>query len=351
MFIKNLRIYSRTLFRDVFSKLLYITHLTHPSYTHKHYLTIVTFHRVLPQSYLESYPLKEIAVTPEELEWFLSFFLKHFQCGSLSETISLWNSEKEKIQYPLLAITFDDGQLDNFLYAKPILEAAGIHATFFVPVENINNNQLIWHDRFAYTILTLLNQDTTLAHQLLNQFNVTVEKTEKESAIKNIIEQAKLLSSEERLLLLKHIEDSIYDFPQPSWDGMMSWEQLQKLIDKGHEIGSHSMSHAILPLCNNTQLEYEIKTSRHYLQKHLNVPVHSFCYPNGNYDYRTLKMVQQAGYHQAVTTDWGPNNTNAFPLTLSRCDIQSKRNKKRTGKLSSSRLAWRLSTFHPKVKT
>ncbi len=337
----------RSFIRDIVGDLLYASGITNPSYAADGYFSVITFHRVLPEAQLKSYPMAGIAITPDELTWFMNFFLQHFICGPLSESLARW-STGEKTKHPLLAITFDDGQLDNFLYAKPVLDKFGVRASFFVVVDGIEHNDILWYNRFAYAILRFYEQDAKAVHELLHEFNLVTTETPHNIAI-NLVEQLKTLTSEERLAWVKRIENAIGGAVRPNWEGMMNWAQLRKLAHDGHEIGSHSMSHPILPFCSDTELIYEVENSRRVIQEHLNIPVESFCYPNGDYDKRILKAVQQAGYHQAVTTQWGQNQAEVSPFMLQRCDIQSQHTCSRKGSLSTSRLAWRLSRFYPRL--
>ncbi|NJO15305.1 MAG: polysaccharide deacetylase family protein [Thioploca sp.] len=338
----------RPLIRDMVGELLYKTGLTKPAQEGNHYFTIVTFHRVLPENQLKSYPLAEIAVTPEELTWFIKVLVTYFICGPLAENLARWQNG-EVTKRPLLAITFDDGQLDNFLHAKPILEAAGIRASFFVVVNSVEFNEMLWPDRLAYALSRSFEQDIKTTYQRLNQLGIATTAATSHQLILNVVEQAKTLTSTQRSGWLSLLEDAVGGPVCPTWDGMMSWKQLQELVQSGHEIGSHSMSHPILPQCSEDQLINEVNQSRQILQARLAIPVESFCYPNGNYDARTLTALQQAGYRQAVTTQWGPNKWGTSLFTLRRCDIQSQHSRSRTGHLSVSRLTWRLSRFHPPV--
>jgi len=317
----------RSFIRDLAGDLLYATGITQPSKRIKdHPFSIVTFHRVLPAELLKSYPINGIAVTPDEFAWFVKIFKKHFICGTLSENFARWQAG-EITERPLLSITFDDGQLDNFLYAQPILKAAKIPATFFAVTNGVEYNETLWYDRLAYA---------------------AVKSGKSHEVAINMVELAKSVNAGERLNLVQKFEKEAGGLARPDWDGMMNWQQLAELTQDGHEIGCHSMTHPILPLCNDTSLQDEIVLSRKILQENLNTPITSFCYPNGDGDKRTISLVEEAGYSQAVTTKWGQNKHGNSAFMLKRFDIQSQTSRSRKGDLSESRLAWRLSPFFPK---
>jgi len=135
------------------------------------------------------------------------------------------------------------------------------------------------------------------------------------------VERAKQLTESERTRLTCALESAQGGPCHPDWAGLMSWEQVRELHRLGHEVGSHSMTHPLLPGCTAQQIRDEIHRSRERLQQETGAPVASFCYPNGSYDARCLSEVQAAGYECSVTTRWGLNRRDAQPHELLRCDM------------------------------
>jgi peptidoglycan/xylan/chitin deacetylase (PgdA/CDA1 family) len=328
--------------RDLAAALLLRTGLTRPARAAAGRLTVVTFHRVLPAALLRDYPLPEIAVTVEELAWFVGFFREHYSCGTLAETHARWVAGQRPAR-PLLAITFDDGQLDNLEHAVPVLERAGLRATFFAPLDAVDGNAPLWHDRLGYAAGQLLRRDRGRALRLFAKLGPTVEDDHRH--LLATMERTKRLAPEARLAFVAQVEAALGEPPRPAWDGLMSWDQLRGLAGAGHEVGSHSFSHAILPLVDDAQLEREVAGSRRRLEAELGRPCESFCYPNGDCDDRVAEAVRRAGYRRAVTTTWGANGPEADAVRLRRCDMQGARARTRGGALSPARLAMRL---HPR---
>ena len=143
--------------RDRVSQLLYLTGVTSPEWRGRGRFSIVTFHRVLPDAERQAYPFPGLAVTPEEFDSFLTYFTEHFDCGTLATQHERYMSG-EITARPLLAITFDDAQHDNYINARPLLAQHQIKASFFVPVEAVERQELLWHDRLGFAILHLLKQ-------------------------------------------------------------------------------------------------------------------------------------------------------------------------------------------------
>lgn len=329
---------SKPIARDLISRLLYVSGVTQPDRTARGQLTIVTFHRVLPQALRAQYPLSGLVATPEELVGCLNFFTQHFVCGTLRDMAEA-HASGHAAQSPRLAVTFDDGQRDSFVFARPLLEERGLRASFFVPVEAIGTGKLLWHDRLAYAVFDWYRNGSAQASSVLNLPPLISPY----AAAQSVVDRAKTMSNSARLAWISEIEERCQGATRPQWDGMMTWDQIRALHRAGHEIGSHSMTHQILTPCSDAELEYEVRESRDALARQLDTAPVTFCYPNGDHDDRTVNVVRRAGYRWGVTTRWGLNSRSAAPLALHRIDIDTTRVRTRRGNFHPAQLAWRLS--------
>jgi peptidoglycan/xylan/chitin deacetylase (PgdA/CDA1 family) len=335
----------RALVRDLAAVLLYRTGVTRPGRTRAARVAIVTFHRVLPPAELARYPSPGIAVTPDELAWFLDFFAAHFACGTLRATMDRFGAG-DAHDRPLLAVTFDDGQRDNHRYARPVLAAAGVNASFFVVARAAEGNEPLWHDRLGFALQAWVERAPDSARAFVRRIGVD-DREAPSRWIGAAIERTKALGPGDIADRVAEAEAAVGGPAVPAWDGMMSWAELRQMAADGHEIGSHSLSHPILPLCDDVRLREETAGSRGQLEAALGTRVDSFCFPNGDHDDRVVAAVAAAGYRYAVTTTWGGNDRSTSPLRLRRCDIQGATSRAASGRLSAARLAWRLSGLHP----
>lgn len=330
--------------RDIVSKILYLTKITHPRNRHRDRLLIATFHRVLPEHERKQYPYPALVVTPEELHWLLIYFKKNYTCGHLSEIHSRYSS-RERPKKPFLAITFDDGQLDNYRYAKPVLDEFNIKASFFIPVKHIEDSTFIWHDHLGFAVLnaTKTEKDKKALQAILLEHGIVIESGRWTSAI---VKQSMRMMPDDRNVLIDKV-NAVAKANIPEWARLMEWEHIKRLADDGHEIGSHTMTHPLLPQCNDSELEFELFESKNILEHRVNKTIDSFCYPNGDHDQRTINAVQKAGYQRAITTCWGANKLLDNIHTLKRCDIDASRVRNISQQLSEEIIALRLSGLHP----
>jgi hypothetical protein len=105
----------------------------------------------------------------------------------------------------------------------------------------------------------------------------------------------------------------------------MDWRELADLAAAGHEIGSHSMTHELLPQLDDNGLRYEVAQSREVIEKQIARPVQAFCYPNGEADDRVVRAVRAAGYCCAVTVQRGVNEHTCDDHRLRRWFIHENR--------------------------
>jgi peptidoglycan/xylan/chitin deacetylase (PgdA/CDA1 family) len=71
----------------------------------------------------------------------------------------------------------------------------------------------------------------------------------------------------------------------------MSLAQLHSMQDAGHEIGSHTVSHADLTTLDETKLGHELLDSKKLLQNEFKAPVNDFTSPYGSYNKHTLETI------------------------------------------------------------
>jgi peptidoglycan/xylan/chitin deacetylase (PgdA/CDA1 family) len=106
---------------------------------------------------------------------------------------------------------------------------------------------------------------------------------------------------------------------QNEWDDgprldLLDGDGVRAVAAAGHEIGSHTLTHARLAGADATTLEREVAGSRHVLEEVLQADVPGFCYPWGAFDEAASEAARAAGYdHACVTGDYLPGHRFALP--------------------------------------
>ncbi len=328
--------------RDLGAPLLFALGATRPALSARGKLTIATFHRVLPEADLAAAPLPGLCVTPRFLDGALAFFARHFRCLTVSEA---WRAQAAGAQRgrPLLAITFDDGRADGFEHARPLLAKHGVPATFYIPAGAVESREPLWPDALALEVRALAARGSTGRDRLGEIFATpTPPRTPDADLPKLAANLAKGWPAARIALALSRLRLASGGARIPDWERPMSWDELTALARDGHELGSHSLTHAILLRECVPDYAAEVAGSKRHLEHKLGVRVASFCYPSGLYDAATLAAVEAAGYESAVTTIPGVNRAGAAPFELRRVDVVGALNATRSGDAAHALLAWRL---------
>ena len=295
-------------------------------------LTILCYHRILPEAEKQKYFCPDLVVTPEAFRVHCATVAEHYRVLPMTEAVGMLRAGGSS--RPLLAMTFDDGYVDNLEYAAPLLEEHGIRGTFY-PVAGLLGSALPpWYDVTARCVQQLHARGE--GTDLQGRPTATIAEGAHATAV---VEAAKDLSSEARHTMVEYLLERLGQAPDfHPRDGIMSAAQLRTLVDTGHEVGSHSVAHEILPLLTAEALAGEIQDSRELLRSALGKDIASFCYPNGDFDERTLSLVAESGYDHAVTTIDGDNAPGEPPFTLRRRFIHEGRLAKASGEASATLL-------------
>jgi peptidoglycan/xylan/chitin deacetylase (PgdA/CDA1 family) len=228
---------------------------------------------------------------------------------------------KREIPPRLAAITIDDGYLDAYEIAFPILRKHRAPATVFVVTEFVEGTTWLWTDKPRYLTAAALPQPFEIGiegHKLRLELNGDASRAVAaglfNAALKPLPEEARDAAIER---LAFELGVKLPERP-PAVYSAINWRQAREMADAGVEIGSHTLTHPILTGLDDDRLREEVARSRDRIQTALGRKVETFCYPNGDYDLRTQREVARAGYECAVTTDVGLNNGRNDPLALRR---------------------------------
>lgn len=85
-------------------------------------------------------------------------------------------------------------------------------------------------------------------------------------------------------------------------DRYLNWKDVERLVNSGMGIGSHTHTHKALTTRPPEELETELRLSRKLIQQEIGVRSIPFAYPFGDFDRRVSEQVRRSGYDCAVST-------------------------------------------------
>lgn len=101
-------------------------------------------------------------------------------------------------------------------------------------------------------------------------------------------------------------------------EGYINWEQAKTLRDAGWDIQPHGMTHPSLPKLKPEEQAYQIAEAKKQIEAQLGTTVDVFCYPYGQYNEHTLRILADEGFRYAFTIDQGKTTSAQHPYKLKR---------------------------------
>jgi peptidoglycan/xylan/chitin deacetylase (PgdA/CDA1 family) len=262
-------------------------------------LTVLIFHRVLPSPD----PLRPSEPDVQEFEAKMSCVSRWFNVLPLADAVR-GLSTGDLPECPL-SITFDDGYLDNYTLALPILTRLGLHATFFVASGFLDGGRM-WNDTVIEAIRAHRAGILDLRKLGLQQYR-TGTTAERREAIHQLVSELMYRPADERTNLATAIA-ALTGARLPE-DLMMTSQHVAALHRHGMAVGAHTVTHPILLGLSAAKARDEIAASKAHLERITQAPVTLFAYPKGvparDYGREHVAMVRDLGFKAAVSTAWG----------------------------------------------
>ena len=229
---------------------------------------------------------------------------------------------------PLCALTFDDGWVDFYKYAHPILHSHAVPAMVFLPTDFIGTNRWFWTDRLGFLLdrLTQVNEFSQLVSANPNRLLVELTQTKgsREERLENMIALLKRHHPIQIESALTELAAALGADVMPAERAFLNWGEVREMFASGLiTFGSHTASHPLLTNVSDECAWQELTKSKDALIREgvVDCKCLSFSYPNGNFSTTLSRMAQEAGYHLAVVTQRGWHKIGANPYTIQRIGI------------------------------
>lgn len=241
----------------------------------------------------------------DEFERHIVFLTKHFRITSVQETY-----EKRDGDERLCAITFDDGQKDQYKNAVPILKKYGVTATFF-PITSTFEGKLppahaLQSIRAHAPVLDLV----VLFERFFPGRRVPREKRIYDRWLNDDILTANMKGTIGMLPVEEQDAFFAYLFQLFGIDEKTRAEELfmnrgdiRDLHAQGFSIGNHTHRHYLLDSVSGDALRADLEASQRILGELCGERPIVFSYPHGRYTDTAIDVLQEAGFRYAVTIE------------------------------------------------
>lgn len=251
---------------------------------------ILLYHRIVP----DDTPRKLLEMLGGELvtqrifSQQLSWVAKRYQFVDLDTLLA----DRDQAT-PLATVTFDDGMVDNYSMALPILRQLSIPSTIFVISGSIGQREGMHHHRVA-------RWAATDGLETVRSVVAGISKPRGQlQAVLTWLAQTPQTQRDELFPPSAGASDS---------DRFLNADEIGKLTQAGVSIQSHTVSHTPLSRMTDQALEEELTISKNELQALTQREVKYLAYPIGrdaDMDARSAPGARKAGYVAAFTAKPG----------------------------------------------
>ena len=249
----------------------------------RRHLTILTYHRIGNPAPDFPFDPGVFSVTPEEFERELRYLGQCLDVLSIAE-LAAGLREPERLPERPALITFDDGYLDNYQVAFPLLRAARLPACFFLATGIVGSSGIPWWDQVACCM------KHSRAGKISSPFPADPQPFElametRSAATARFLRNLKRVPWPCALESLAHLRketgvDPAHHAPAPLF---MSWDQAREMAAGGMDLGGHTRLHPILGnVADPEHLQEEIARCYTDLVRETELSPLAFAYPVGS---------------------------------------------------------------------
>ncbi|HYQ71555.1 MAG TPA: polysaccharide deacetylase family protein [Gammaproteobacteria bacterium] len=236
----------------------------------------------------------------------VDYLSRHFNVMRMDQVLEAITNHPADLKNAAV-ITVDDGYLDFYEIAFPVLREAGLPATLFLTTRFVDGDFWLWPDQLRYILehsefiepLTIpglelhagSRLDTNLRSRLWDDivdYLLGIEDAAKQVWLESFRTRQKV---------------ELPATPPACFRGV-SWEQVREMATANIEMGAHTRTHPSLGRVTEEQLHDEVTGAVIDIERQTGRRPASFCFPNGqpgDYNENVKMHVRQAGCKGAVT--------------------------------------------------
>ncbi len=292
-------------------------------------LPILAYHRVYDLEDEAAFPFDPelVSASSSDFAWQMRYLTERYQPIVFQTLLDALDGKATLPDRPVI-VTFDDGYDDNYHNAFPVLRALGMPATFFVSTGYIGQAKPFWFDLVAHILYRAPSGPVSLEH-LGMTLHLEDDVESRRVAADRLVGALKRVDNQQRLTFLDWLEQK-YSHAVNADDFRrsrpMDWDHLREMSAAGIEIASHTVTHPILSMLDDTALMRELVESKRTLEHEIGKPISVLAYPVGGaqeFNDKVVEMAQTAGYRLGVSYMQGVNRLGDFdPFRLQRQHVE-----------------------------
>ncbi len=222
-------------------------------------------------------------------------------------------------------LTFDDGYVNNYRVALPILKRHGVPALFFVSTWHAATGESFWFDRVAVPIQADAMGELDLREVGLKLYRFhPSDGPQRWDDIHRLLADIKALGNPGHPVvdqILLRCQEATGERGRAALVDCrpLRVDEIRAMRASGLcHFGSHAHRHEILTHLDDSALAEALRASHEFLETTLLTPPYDLAYPNGDADERVFAAAEAAGFGRGYTTADGVTRPQTAPLRLPR---------------------------------
>jgi peptidoglycan/xylan/chitin deacetylase (PgdA/CDA1 family) len=258
------------------------------------------------------------SATAEEFDAQIAFLKRKVSLVTLDEALAfIEGRDKAMARRCRVLITFDDGYLDNYSQAFPILRSHGAQGVFFLVTSMVGSSCVPWWDRIAFVLSTARRRRFHLRYPAA----LEVDLDGNAMTCREVLRLFKKPENNDPERFLSELKQAADPEELPAMPRrFLNWDEAREMIAGGMAIGSHTHSHPVLSQLDPARQSEELAQSRDILKRQFGIEADALAYPVGDtnsFRERTGHLARDLGYRAAFSFYGGtnlPENTQPFDV-------------------------------------
>jgi peptidoglycan/xylan/chitin deacetylase (PgdA/CDA1 family) len=252
----------------------------------------------------------------------IEFMKNSFNVVTMEQVLESIQGDIQRLPENALLLTFDDGYVDNYTVAYPILEEYGLQGSFFIPGKTFATHQLLDVNKIHYILASAdiykLVEDLkkqmdyyrgneyqyASTDELFHEYAVANRFDIKETIfVKRMLQTVlpeKLRNTISSNLFEKYV--SVTE-EQLAYELYMTEEQIRTMKRHGMFIGIHGYDHYWLGNLPADKMEQDILMALDTLDEFIDRKQWVMNYPYGDYNSNVIECIKKNGACLGLTTD------------------------------------------------
>lgn len=251
-------------------------------------------------------------------------YLKHnFNVVTMEDVLDSISGRK-KLKDNSVLLTFDDGYIDNYTFALPILEDLGVQGSFFIPGKTFVTHQLLDVNKIHFILacasecelLTDLKDkmsyyrgkeyDFPEVNELYEQYATPSRWDSKDIVfVKRMLQT--VLPERLRNIISSELFEKYVGVPEERFAAelYMTEDQIRVMKNHGMHIGIHGYDHYWLANLPEEQMKNDINMALEALGEFIDRDAWVMCYPKGSYSQSVVDYIEKKGAKIGLTVNHG----------------------------------------------